>query len=377
MSWNYISSMDEYDKEVSKDSSTKDRYTFRRYLYFEPSQYDQWMKGGNYSGIPYTAELVGNPNIPSAGTHLDGSLSAFYVNDVVSIINLSEEEHGDHCSYAQVTIEYENKKADSGSGGESGGGSSESQPSRGLKPWERKVDDFQVTNQEIQVPMTEAYEYDEDDYVPVATTAGQVLYGFTCSVWIQRLTWTFNSRSGDYSIPSAIVNSSDVTLFNKFTIPSNCGLLLPPGYRKMYYYEEGDEEHPTEYDQWNFEIIVNTSSQRFDIPILNAGTKAIIDNNLVDICTWYVYDPSSSSTPIQKEFGSFADMMDAKKQVDQFNKNITDESQKKVWHGDYVQSPIPITQGGEIDLQAIDDPTLTHIRWYTQYEEGSWNLGIR
>lgn len=372
MSWNYDPTLDEYDKQVSKDSSTKDRYTFRRYLYFKPSQYDEWMKGGNYSGIPYTAELVGNANIPSAGTHLSGSLSAFYVNDVVSILNLSEEEHGDHCSYAQVTIEYENKKSESSGNG----GGSDSQSSKGLKPWERKVDDFQITNQEIQVPMTEAYEYVSDDYVPVATTAGQVLYGFTCSQWIQRLTWTFNSRSGDYSMPSGIVNESAVTLFDKITIPASCGLLLPPGYRKMYYYENDNDTNPTEYDQWNFEIIVNTSPQGFDTLILNAGTKALLSGNLVDICTWYVYDPNSSAA-IEKHFGSFSDMMARKKEVDQYNLNITDETQKKVWHGDYVQSPIPISQAGGIDRPAIADPSKTYVRWYTQYTEGTWNLGIR
>ena len=70
MSWTYISSLDEYDKQVTKDSSTPERYTFKRYMYFKPDQYDNWSKSMNYTGIPYTAELVGNANIPSAGTYL-------------------------------------------------------------------------------------------------------------------------------------------------------------------------------------------------------------------------------------------------------------------------------------------------------------------
>lgn len=372
MAWTYISSMDEYDKEVSKDSTTKDRYTFRRYLYFKPSQYDQWKKGGIYSGIPYTAELVGNPNIPSAGTYLTGSLSSFYVNDVVSISNLSEQEHGDHCSYARVTIEYENKKAN---GNGDNGGESSAQSSRGLKPWERKVDDFQITNQEVSVPLTEAFEYDSLEVEPISTTAGQVLYGFTTSIWIQRLTWTFYSKDSNYSIPSGIINSSEVTLFDKITIPAGYGLLLPPGYRKMYWYKDDNDTSPTEYDQWSFEIIVNTA-KGFDIDVINAGTKAIFDKELVDICTWYVYDPESSEVP-EKKFGSFADMMDAKKQVDQYNLNIQDETRKKVWNGDFIQSPIPLDEFGYIDETAIEDASQTYIKTYMQYNAGTWNLGIR
>lgn len=372
MAWTYIQNMDEYDKEVQKDSSTSNRYTFNRYLYFKPTQYDSWAKGQNYSGVPYTAELVGNANIPSGGTHLTGSLSAFYVSDVVSIKNLSEEDHGDACSYAVVTVEYENKpKSQSGGGGSGESGSSSAQDAPNKPPWQRAVEDFTVTNQEISIPLTEAYEYGENDIVPVATTAGQVLYGFTASLWIQRLTWTFNTKSGDYSMAAPLINDTSVTLFGKVTIPASEGLLLPPGYKRLYYTDQKNGYENEPYDQWTFEIIHN--SMGFDIPVLNAGTKAIIDGNLVDICTWYVYDPNGQD-PV-KEFGTFAEMMEAKMDVDEYNKNITDETQKKVWHGDYVQSPVPITEQGEIDTAAIDDPMSTYRRYYAQYEEGTWSLG--
>lgn len=366
MSWTYVSSLDEFDKEITKDQGTPGRYTFNRYLYFKPDQYDQWSRGENISSVPYTAELVGNQNIPSAGIYLTGSLSNFYVNDVISIRNLSEEEHGDHCSYACVTIEYENMESKS-----SGGSSSANEKEE--KPWDRKVDDFTVTNQEISIPLTEAYEEEEGDIVPVATTAGQVLYDFTTSLWIQRLTWTFNTKTGDYSIPAPIINSSDVKLFGKVEVPAGCGLLLPPGYRKLYY-SKGNDTQAVSYDQWSFEIIVN--SMGFGLPILNAGTKYLEEGNLIDICTWYVYDPEDTNPP-EKHFGSFSEMMEAKKDVDAKNLSITDENKKLVWHGDYIQQPVPITKNGGIDTSAIEDPSLTYIRRYAQYEEGSWNLGIR
>lgn len=371
MSWSYISNMDQYDKEVSKDSSTSNRYTFNRYLYFKPDQYENWSKGKTYSGVPYTAELVGNSNIPSGGTHLTGSLSAFYVNDIISIQNLSEEDHGDACSYAVVTVEYENKKKSQTSSGSSDSGKSSAQDGPNKPPWQRAVEDFTITNQQISIPLTEAYEYGEDDIVPVATTAGQVLYGFTASLWIQRLTWTFNTKSGDYSMEAPLINDTSVTLFNKITIPAGEGLLLPPGYKKLYYTDQRNGYEYEPYDQWSFEIIRN--SMGFDIPVLNAGTKAIIDGNLVDICTWYVYDPNGNAPT--KEFGTFAEMMEAKMQVDEYNKNITGETQKKVWYGDYVQSPVPITEQGGIDEGAIEDPLTIYKRYYAQYEEGTWVLG--
>ena len=51
MSWTYISSLDEYDKQVTKDTSTPERYTFKRYMYFKPDQYDNWSKVMSEDGI--------------------------------------------------------------------------------------------------------------------------------------------------------------------------------------------------------------------------------------------------------------------------------------------------------------------------------------
>ena len=379
MSWTYISNLDEYDKEVTKDSSTEGRFTFKRYMYFKPSQYDQWSIQQSYNSVPYTAELVGNSNIPQHGTSLSGviaSLSNFYVNDIISIKNLSEQEHGDHCSYAQVTIEYENTPSNSALNQEF----SDSQDSLHLKPWQKKVEDFTVTNQEIRVPLTHAYEIVDGvksaTKVPVTTTAGQVFYGFSDTIWIQRCTWTFNDRNSVYAIPSAIVNSEDVTLFNKLTIPAGCGLLMPPGYKKMYYYKDDNDRYPQEYDQWSFEIIVNDNG--FTTNILNAGTQAQPPSGfLYDICTWYEVDLNDPELTIHKEFGTFREMMEAKMRVDEYNKEIEDERKKKVWNGDFVQSPVPLLKTGDIDIVSTIHPEQTYIRMFTQYDEGTWNLGVR
>jgi len=372
MSWSYISELDEYDKEVTKDTSTTDRFTFKRYMYFKPDQYEDWSVGKSISGIPYTAELVGNPNIPSAGTYLTGSLSSFYVNDISSIKNLSEEEHGNHCSYAVVTIEYENTPSKSNDGS-----SSSSQDNDAKPPWQKEVDDFQITNQEIEIPFTEGYEMtgqgQTNDLVTIATTAGQPLYGFTKSIWIQRMTWTFYSHSStSYSINAPIINSSQVSLFGgKIIIPAREGLLLPPSYKKLYYTDKKNNYKNEVYHSWSFEIVRNPMG--FYTPILNAGTKAIINGNLVDICSWYTYTPNGN--PPEKNLGDFSAMMAAKKEVDAYNKSITDETLKKVWSGDFVQGPIPITMNGGIDTSAVEDPDLTYLRSFTSYKEGTWNLG--
>lgn len=380
MSWTYIPSMDEYDKEVTKDPSTYDRYTFKRYMYFKPDQYDKWAKGQNYSGVPYTAELVGNSNIPSAGVHLAGSLSNFYVNDIVSINSLSEEEHGDACSYAVVTIEYENKISNSGGGGSSDKGEQSSQPSRGLKPWQRHVEDFTITNQEVQIPLIKGYDVTSGYLNPpmktIATTAGQPLYGFNGSLWIQRLSWTYCSIGEDYSMDEPLINSSGERLFDKIVIPANKGLLLPPSYKKMYYYEDANDQNPIAYDQWNFEIIVN-EAQGFDIEILNAGTKAISGNAVYDICTWYIYDPLNPPGNVTKLYGNFGDMISAKMAVDAYNKTIRNDADKQVWSGDFVQGPVPLTAQGNYDIAAIMNPTNTYKLKYRQYKAGSWNLGTR
>jgi len=366
MSWTYISQLDEYDKEVTKDKSVSDRWTFNRYMYFKPDQYDKWSKGQSYTGVPYSAELIGNPNIPSAGTYLTGSLSSFYVNDIVSINNLTEEEHGDACSYAVVIIEYENKAGSSGSGSSS---------ERVDYPWNKPVDDFSIVSQELQIPFTQGKKEGSNDVVPVATTAGQVLYGFTTSIYTQRLTWTYNCLPGDtYGITAPIVNNRDYTLFSVFTIATGTGLLLPPGYKRMWYYKNGSS-NGTRYSQWSFEIIVNPLG--WDLEILNAGTQAKFNNNLVDVCSWYVFDPTQQNAAPQKQYGSFNDMMSAKRAVDAHNKNITDKSQHQIWHGDYVQNPVPLTENGEVDTGAIANPANTFKLKYKKYDKGSWNLGTR
>ena len=81
--WTY--KFDRIDPTVNKDSSTVGRFTFNRYLYFEPDEYTNWSKGNQLSSIPYSAEIIGNSNIPAIGSHLSGSLSAFYVRDIISI----------------------------------------------------------------------------------------------------------------------------------------------------------------------------------------------------------------------------------------------------------------------------------------------------
>lgn len=358
MSWTYIPEIDEYDKEITKDSSIPNRYTFNRYMYFKPDQYDDWSKGQNISSIPYTAEIVGNSNIPAPGTHLTGSLSAFYVNDVISIRNLSEEEHGDHCSYAVVTIEYENKR-------KSGSGSpvSYGQISDDLPPWERTVEDFTINNEVITEPLIQGYlvtpggDTQTDGTAPIITSAGQPIYGYNSEVFNQRVTWTFYERGhlNTYVKSYPVINKVQVIVGGIFSVNPGYGLLLPPNLKRLYYTDKklGYDREP--YTEWKFEVVLKHFG--FWTPVINAGTKAIINNELQDICSWYVYDPEAEDDPI-REYGSFKEMMEAKKIVDEYNKGEKDETKKKVWSGDFVQQPVPLTTEGEIYFEALYDPTL-------------------
>lgn len=378
MSWTYHPELDELDYEVEKDQSTPGRYSFKRYMYFEPSQYTDWSQGKNTNGVSYTAELVNDPRIPSAGTYLSGLLSAFYVNDIKSIKNMNEQEHGDHASYAKVTLEYENMPSDTSSPTYYGGGSSgrsDSQDEIGLKPWQRKVDDFTVTNQQIEVPLVEAYKFpwSSSSKVKVCNSAKQPFYGQTTSKWARRLTWTFNTQSGNYAISEPIINQNTVTLFDKITIQDHHGLLFPPGYKKLYYYENSKDAAPQAYDQWTFEILVLPDPQV--IQFIDAGTKAIMSGQLLDICSWYVYDPQ---VPLDttKKYGSIAEMWQDKLDVEIYNNTISPSPAKKIWYGDFVQSPVPLLSGA-INTAALTDPNEIELVTYYEYQVGSWNLGIR
>ena len=367
MAWTYISSMDEYDKEVQKDRATPGRWTFNRYMYFKPDQYENWSKKMSYSGVPYSAELINHPSIPSANTYLTGPLSAFYVSDIISVNNLSEEEHGDACSYGVVTIEYENKPGNSSNSGGEG-----TSTQKGTKPWERPVDDFSIVSQESQIPFIKGKEGTGNTIVPVATTAGQVLYDFTTSLYCQRLTWTYYCLPGEtFGMTEPLVNSSSYTLFSVFTIAPGCGLLLPPGYKRMWYYEDGSSTG-TRYSAWSFEIVVNPKG--WDLEFYNVGTKFKKNNQLLDICSWYVFDPAQPTQPV-RSYGDFNDMIAAKKQVDTFNKGKPD-NQKKFWSGGQVTDKVPLTAAGAIDTGAIGTPNIL-TRTFHKFEKGSWHLGTR
>ena len=365
MPWTYINALDEVDHELTADREVEGRYTFQKHLYFKPDVYESWVSGGLLNNIPYSAELIDHTSIPARGTFLPAPLDKFYLSHVVSITNLTEEEHGNAASYGVVTLEYENMPPKSS-------GSSSSNDIKNVPPWEERVADFSIIWQEGSEPMTVAYIEDEDMMGPIMTTAGQFIYDFTAPIWTGRATWTFNDRANsNYSMTEPRINENAVTLFNKFPIPAKNGLLLPPTYKRLFYTDEKGKT--TEYAQWSFEIIINYRG--FKIPVINAGTKAKEDGVVYDICSWYIYDPQNPGSAFT-HFGSFEEMMEAKALIDETNKSITDETQKRIWSGDFIQSPVPLTEDGDVDYQALAGST-PFIKNYRNYAYGNWNLGIR
>ena len=109
MSWTYEASLNEYDKEVTQDTSTTGRWTFKRYMYFKPDTYEKWSKGQETESRNFSFDLITNNDFPKLGDPCPDNVN-FYVSSIVSIKNLNSQEHGDHASYCQVTVEYENRK---------------------------------------------------------------------------------------------------------------------------------------------------------------------------------------------------------------------------------------------------------------------------
>ena len=217
---------------------------------------------------------------------------------------------------------------------------------------------------------------------PICTTAGQPLYGFTTTKWIQRLTWTYCTKNSpaleNYSISQPVLNDSPHTIFG-FQVPYYWGLLLPPTYRRKYYYASDDDTTGTIYYEWSFQIIVNTATG-FYIDVINAGTRAKFikggTNRISDICTWYAVQPNATQPP-QKHYGDFEEMMNDKARIDMLNKNISNPQDKYQWYGDFVQTPVPLDANGQIDNNAINDPSQALVHNFVAYQYGTWNLGIR
>lgn len=367
MSWTYISGLDEVDHELTADQQVDGRFTFQKRLYFQPTEYTNWSKGETNTTVSYSAELISHEKIPSRGAYLSGALDDFYLSHVVSITNLTTEEHGNACSLGVVTLEYENMPP------KSSGGSSSSSNDKEVEPWEEKVADFTIAWQESAEPMKKGYMEDENIEYDVETSAKQPIYDLQAPVWTGRASWTFNDKaSSNYTMLKPRINEEDVELFNKFTVPAKCGLLLPPTYKRLYYRDAKGKT--TEYAQWSFEIIINY--KEFMVPVMDAGTKALDANGKqYDICSWYTYTPGDDDD-IEKKFGSFSEMMKEKMAVDEYNKLISDENKKKVWSGDFVQSPVPLDGEGKIDMDAINGGVKI-VKAYRNYEIGTWRLGTR
>lgn len=238
-----------------------------------------------------------------------------------------------------------------------------------------------MINQEIQVPWTKGYLLGTGNKIPITTTAGQPFYGLTTSEWIQKISWTVNTRDDtDYSISAAVINDEDISIASGgIVIPAGQGLLLPPNRKFLYF--NNDVWVNEKYSQWSFEIIRNPNGYLTEI--LNAGTQyspgssSHVRTQRRDICSWYVYDPASTSSPPTKEYGNFNDMMAAKKDVDAYNKTVHEENQKKVWSGDLVQNPVPLDAYGNIDWVAISSPSQTYELLFYKYKFGSWNILFR
>lgn len=67
-------------------------------------------------------------------------------------------------------------------------------------------------------------------------------------------------------------------------------------------------------------------------------------------------------------------MMLAKAQVDAYNKTVSNETDKKIWSGDFVQEPVPLAQDGSIYEDAILDPTQRLELHVQAYRRADWRL---
>lgn len=393
--WTY--QFDRIDPELEADDSTFGRYTFNRYLYYEPNSYESWRKN-SLNSLTYSAELIYADEIPASGATLSGILSGFYFHRVKEITNMNEEDHPNATSYGIITLEYENMPADDQGGG--GGASASSRATADakydeqgkavkVKPWEERVGDMTQTIVDFTQPFISGWLLGEGN-ITSSLISGAVWsqvqnkarqpYDMTVNYYGSKYTWTYNTLSNleNYSIPYPIVNVEDFhgigTLAGKINIPAGRGMLMCPSW-KLLFYNDDEAKTSTPFYQWSFEIIYDPRGQFYEV--YNAGTRAIdaATSGVYDICTWYVEDPAVQTPPL-KYYGNFKQMIAAKKSVDLYNKTATEENQK-VFTGDFVTQPVPLTMTGQIDFNAINGLTRkTTLRWL-KGNPGRWHLAWR
>lgn len=338
------------DPNLQIDTETDDRYTFNVYYYFQPSEYIQWAKNGNLSNIPYSAQIISNVNFPKVNDYLPSPLNNFYIKQITNITNLNSEDNPQAVSYAVVQCLVQNKKSSQQQAQQIQSGQSETSE-RGLKPWERGVDDLSYTPRLGSIPMEWAYG-DNNEKTPVQTTAGQLIQNLTTDGYSASITWTYRTKSStSWIVDTPVVNKNDQTILDRYFIKAGCGLFMPPTVRDLYYFENENDKAGELYYEWSFEILFNPRGHK--VEIYNAGTQCRRNGKLYDICTWYVYDPANPGQT-EKKYGIYSEMIVQKKAVEEYNSSLTEGSETKTFTGDFISQPVPLTEAGDIDTNAIN-----------------------
>ena len=377
--WTY--KFDRFDPTVTKDTSTVGRFTFKRYLYYEPDIYDTWKMNAPLSSIPYTAEIISQ--LPSLYTRLSGSLSSFYLYDYEEIINMNAEDNPQAASYGVATLLYENIPADNGSNNDESESSDQKYQNgeaRTLAPWQQAVRDFSATPYTYEESWISGYvrpAVNGSNYSTMELVRNRALQGYknlNVTKYGMKYTWTYytNDSTEDYSKTLPIINTDTFTIGNTaVTLSPYTALLLPP-VRKILFHNDSKTKTSTKYYAWSFEIHQLFKDWGQGTTLYNAGTRAYFNVGsppsavIKDICSWYVSTPSGTA-PIQRQYGYFDEMVAAKKQVDVYNTTVSDQLQKKQFVGDFVKDPIPLDLSGYIDTSALNGTTPKYTLTFWKY----------
>lgn len=371
MAWTY--QCDRIDATVTVDSQKYGRATFYRYLYFKPSAYDTWSKTGNITSLNYSAELLSDSHIPAKGDHLSGTLSGFYAVHIEDISNLNKQVNAQPVSYAVVKILYQNTTAPSTDSNNNSNSSSNENGQR--EPWLQHVSDFVQTPYEINMPFKTAWNNVTQAFdIAVQNSAKQEFANLTTSIYGQKITWTFATLDGDvdYSHTKPYVNNNVVQIGDsKCTVNIGQGLWMPPSRKRLWWIDSKNQARSTPYYVWNFEVITNPLGHVCEV--FDAGTKMIqpslsgTASGVVDICTWYVDDPTVAAA-LTKHYGGPKEMIAARNYVKNTNASRPD-NQKLTFTGDLINNPIPLNANGYPDLSAIAGLTQKRKLQFKKYQE--------
>lgn len=219
---------------------------------------------------------------------------------------------------------------------------------RGKKPWELAIQEPSITWDAREVPFELAYNDDNDLVIPVVNRANQPIQATTTErSKVISFYYYKQARPSIYRTP--VTNTAKLTILDEPEIDAGDALLMPLTFQYMTTYDQSSSSKS--YNYYKIDVEIHVSKRGWKRKFLNVGTRAKFtvggNSYYSGIYTWH-----QNNVGVQV-YGSRLDGLAAYTAWNRLNP--ADNTFDK-WSMEQVTEPLPLTDTGALDRDAIYNP---------------------